>query len=909
MKVNMEAVLANGPQVSARSTLSAAFGILVLRGKALIECQNTIQSIASELSSTEQQILLSQQQKKRVSKLKVTLSSGPESLDVETIDLVGLTGQLVFFQRQMLLTLSSIIVTQNAALQYEYLQPPVTINSFSLLDLQLTIVNQALTINRGLSVQPPPTVQQQPIVYEIHGVKPKDITNGNSLTFSIELSKREFASYNYVRVWGVDAEVGGIVFTDSGKYYVELTFEGQPFYDRDFNCEPRTFSTNPRLFTFLHDISSSSHFKIVDPCLPPTHTNAVSQFTISTGDDPFGDKISNITPFSTWKFSLPPSASNKGINFDDHPRGLTVRVTFHIFAQLKESTEDIQSRILCSAFLRSRIGHSICTCPHATKKRADLIHTSLFGLASSGQHDSSNLVRLSSYSQDVSSEQVLDMMRNKSVCAGWDVVFSMTAKEVNAQLALQYKDRVGQPEFVRETGKQVKENTSSEGIVQKTTFSFQFKAPKLQFLLNYSNSAQVFFPIKCGTSEYAIKQKDGGWIIISKGSVKESDDAYIQGDVPLSVFQGSVSTQHDVVVRLNNGSFTAHNFEAAVNNPEMKTALTNYFTSLKNGYELYRLGTLDLKKVTVLSELTPTAFKFNVCHTPSDRDLLQLFIATTGQLQSTTSLYLQEPIPSLYESSLIISSELFFKVVLPASLGDGGGLGLSVSANEPQDNLNKDKVWTATATAGSISATYEPEVVRQYSSTQGAGVRYYKDWVGVPSDTVTLYLAGMKFECGKSDVVEMTFNMDENSTFKYGSQSRLCAVVGCSSWSGISYSNYTLQVNVRTGAGLPITVSGSGQNQNISIMPTQSDVHIKGTLEPPAGACKCNDRDLQKSFLEKLQKNMKPKLTEMFSIKFAPVSIFALKNILFPAKNLIEMKEAALPGDLVVFGNFTDSDD
>lgn len=47
----------------------------------------------------------------------------------------------------------------------------------------------------------------------------------------------------------------------------------------------------------------------------------------------------------------------------------------------------------------------------------------------------------------------------------------------------------------------------------------------------------------------------------------------------------------------------------------------------------------------------------------------------------------------------------------------------------------------------------------------------------------------------------------------------------------------------------------------------------------------------------------------MFNIQFTPVSIFALKNILFPAKNLIDMKEAALPGDLVIFGDFTGGDD
>ena len=911
MKVNMDAVLAKGPDVGAKIDLSAAFAILVLRGKALMECQNTIQRIASELSSTEQQIILSKQQKGRLSELQVKFSASPDNLDVQAIDLVGLTGQLLLFQRQMLMTLASVIVTQDAALQYEYLQPPAVIRSFSLLDLQLTIVNQALNINRGLTVQPPPRIQKEPIIYEIHGVRAKDITNGNNLTFSIELSKREFASYNYVRILSVDAEVGGVVSTDSGKYYVELTFEGQPFYDRDFNGEPRTFCTNPRLFTFLHDVSTSSHFKILEPCPPPTKSNVVSQFSISTDDNPYGDNISNITPFSSWKFSLPQSASNKGIHFDD-PQGLTVRLTFHIFAQLKESSKAMD-RIIRSACLRSRVRHRICTCPDATEKKAVLFHTSLEGLTRSDQDDvRSEIVQLSSSSQDVSSNQVLDMMRNKSVCAGWDVVFSMTAKQVNTQLALQYKDRVGLPEFVRETGEQVKESTSTEGVVQRTSFCFQFNAPKLQFLLNNSNSTQVFFPIKSGTYEYAIKPKGHrDWIIVSKDSVKERDGAYIQGDVPLSVFQGSVSTQHDVVIKLNGGSFSARNFDAAVNNPNMRDALTDYFTSLKNGYELYRLGTLDLKKVTVLSELTPTAFKFNVYHTPSDRDLLQLFIATSGQLQSATSLYLQEPIPSQYESSLIISSELFFKAVLPASLGDGGGLGLSLSANEPRNNSNKDKAWTASATGGSITAPYEPYFVRQYSPPPTKGsitTIVYKYWVGVPGDKTTLSLNGMKFESGESNEVEMALNIKEDYTFKYGSQSQTCHVT-CDSWSNISYSNHTLQVTVTTGAQLPITISGSGQKQSLLIIPKDSDVDITGNLEPPAGACKCNDRDLQKSFLDQLQKKMKPKLTAMFQIKFSPVSIFALKNILFPAKNLIEMKEAALPGDLVVFGNFTDSDD
>jgi hypothetical protein len=48
-------------------------------------------------------------------------------------------------------------------------------------------------------------------------------------------------------------------------------------------------------------------------------------------------------------------------------------------------------------------------------------------------------------------------------------------------------------------------------------------------------------------------------------------------------------------------------------------------------------------------------------------------------------------------------------------------------------------------------------------------------------------------------------------------------------------------------------------------------------------------------------------LTNIFHQNLQSVSLFALKNLLFPAKNVIEMKEASVPGDMVVFGNFTSS--
>ena len=52
------------------------------------------------------------------------------------------------------------------------------------------------------------------------------------------------------------------------------------------------------------------------------------------------------------------------------------------------------------------------------------------------------------------------MMMNKSTTAVWDVVFSMSAKQVNDNLYDQLTDRVNNPKFLRSTGNVKEEHTS-----------------------------------------------------------------------------------------------------------------------------------------------------------------------------------------------------------------------------------------------------------------------------------------------------------------------------------------------------------------------------------------------------------------------------------------------------------------
>ena len=878
MKVNMDATLATGPNIGAKTSLSAAFSILVLRGKALLQVQNQMQAKVSELSAAHSRSRLHIEQQESLSKLKVTLTAEPKDLDVSSIDLVGLTGQLIFFQRQMLMTMASTFVIQDRALQYEYLQPPTTIGSFSFISLQLAIVLQSQSITRGLVVQPLPELQPEPIIYEIHGVKPQSITNNNSYTFNIRLSKREFASYNYVRVQSVKAEIGGILSTKSGKYYTYLEFDGHPFFDRGFNGEPLTFQTLSRFYTIKNDVANSSH-SIDKPTPMPIHEGS--------GDNPFSG-TSQITPFSSWKISLPPTPSNEDMKFDNCPRGLTIRLTFQIFAQLKEVTTTTAERIQ-KAFELRRCGGEILPAQPLLFKSMSPIQTLP--------------VQPRKTTTSVTNADVLNNMIGKSVCSGWDAVFSMTAKQINDNLCDQYTDLVNNPKFVRSTGNVVKKTKTSEGATIITAFNFDFKAPKLQFLLNNADSAQVYFPLKSGHYEYSI-ENNGVVTPKEKADVTEEQEYYIQGDIPLAFLSGEVSSQHNIALKLNGGAFSSQGFLPGTSNPLLNAALTSYFTGLKDGYEVYNLGILDTKEITTLPSLTPKSFKFHVHHSTSNRDILQLFITTTGEMQTETFLNLDEPFPTTYESSLIISSKVFFSSILPTSLGESG-LGLKY-----EWYYYKDEAWVTSVTAGSVSGYYPQTCVSsgstvipvgQYSGVP-SGIKNYKTYVAVDNDTVSINLSGMIFQSGDSAEVEMTFDMkEEEYQFKYGESSQFCSF-GCRDWSSINYSNYSLKVNVTMNSTLGFHVTGTGQNQLLNVVVLSTNPVINGDLET-LGVCICNDGELQKSFLENLRTGMEPKLR--FDKTFTSVSLFALKNILFPAKNLIEFKEAFVPGDMIIFGNFT----
>ena len=333
MHVSFQVLLSTGPDIPAKVALSDAFEILVLCGKTLLQSQSAIQKLVADLASTQQRIRLQKDQKERLVELKTILDAKPKNLALKEIDLIGLSGQLLFFQRQVLMISTFTVVMQDRALKYEYLRQPTEVRFFTMMSLQSAILRQSESINESLTIQPISENQKYSITYEIHGVRPETITNNRRYAFNIAINNREFSLFNYVRVKSVVVKIDGIVSTGSGKYYTELMFDGNPFYDRGFNGETLKFQTTSRIFTGLQN---------VDPSSQDLEINLAYESTTGKKDI-FDAKFLNITPFSKWYISLPQIQSNEQIKVGNH---VNIRLIFQIYAHLRESKMSLEKMVM-----------------------------------------------------------------------------------------------------------------------------------------------------------------------------------------------------------------------------------------------------------------------------------------------------------------------------------------------------------------------------------------------------------------------------------------------------------------------------------------------------------------------------------------------------------------------------------
>jgi hypothetical protein len=790
-----------------------------------------------------------------------------KDLDKNKIDLIGLTGSLSVVRSQMLGVLSKTFVLQDQSLQYTFLQPATPIDSFDVLGIRRALVNQGSnTITAKTALKQYQKTTTTPIEIQVE-IPVQRLRNGGIYQFYLQPDVSEFFVYVDARVKSMVAKIDGVTGTASGDYLLNVAYVGRPFYDRSYNREVLTFNTLQRQRTYEYQVQGNKP-------------------KFSDHGESWSDGVSPITPFSVWEISLPDTSKNKEITFD----GLIAKVTM-------------------SFVLEARI--------HDTA-RAMLKKSSLLKAAAKP-----------------SVSTLISQMAGKSVLNNWDVVFNMALDKINDVLKLQYEELKKND---KNYGGKISAETSISGadigkiktyILQK--FDLQYGYPRLEFLLNDNNTGNLNMQITSGEvrkgSRYVgsntaatrsflemmaeeagvplsdIKEEtiDGKPMLVLQYYEKPTPlgtTATLQAVIKIGQIRGIVNNNQNilsVVLDMQKGAFAAKDIEIEMSDAQkvaFSEAVKAYFV---NNPVIFIINSLDLTGIATLVDLKPHQFLFKAFKSQSGNEMLQLFIQTNNReafnySQTFISADVPDPIPEGAQSSLMINSRIFFGSVLPQSITTGWTF-------KGENPGNTTSAWKGSFSNASVQGDVNLSSLNHtYTAPKGSSTTYteYSPFGGNP---VSWSVDGMTIDSGKDG--RMTMNYNKQNVFYFNQSSTTCTIFGCGK---PNVSKLSTDITLSIVASLPTEVGGSGREQTLKINLSDKSVAVAART---SGGGPCGSDDLQSQVNKQLQGSLPNQVTSKINVSFKDVSVFALKNLLFPSKNYLNLQSVYVPGDLLILGNFT----
>lgn len=854
VSINFSLVLATGPKGDgvdeAKARLDAAFKILVSRGKATSTAKSSLHQVQRDIYASQLQKELGQRQADRLKALKGTLKpANIKDLDVAKIDLVGLTGNLDFVRNQMLNMLAKAYLQQDLALQYQNLQAATPILSFSLLEFKGARVRQEETTIAALSALAQHGASTTtPIRYVIDGVAASDLSGGNTYSFSIGLGAKEFLQYVDARVLSLVAEIDGVADTDNGKVLVQLAINGSPFSDRDPNRGTRVFRTPTRDRVYQFNAQTGA----------PDFTD---------GGSSWSDGVSRVTPFSTWQISIPKTKLNHGVTFKQPTVKIVLSFVLH-------------ARIVDEAGLR--------------KARAQRLGRGTMLLAAAPAASAIGALP--------SVEQLVQTMFNQgTVTNRWDVVFNMSLAQINGALKKQYDSlKVSTPyknSIVVETKTKV-----VDGVWAIVRYNILYGYPGLTFYTNNDNTAKLEAQILEGSSVTKCIQ-------VGTDAPKCDPATVIKGEtltanIKIGQVQGTITTpggNHNVLtvqLDMKEGSFDVSNMN--LSNEQLldfNMAVKAYFAA---NPVIFIINQLDLTNIPTLEDLKPKGFYFKPLKTPSGNEMLQLYIQTGNRnLLDYSQTFLNnvpEPIPQGQECSLMLRSELFYNAVMPQSMKAQSWKMAGVNPGSEQ------KAWSGKFTEASVKGDVDLSPLNHSSTSSGQYGGSNTDYTYyIPGgNTINWSMAGTTLASLSDGRMWMSGTQSNKINF---TQKACSTYWPCLFNCGprCSESGLSTDVNMNVQANLPVAVEGTGRNQSIKIAMSNQAVTVTGHM---SGGGPSGSDDLMAQVNQKIQQQIPAQIVKNMNVPFDAISVFALKNLLFPSDNVIKFEAAKVPGDLLIVGTF-----
>jgi hypothetical protein len=843
MNILFTQILATGPDVKeAKARLQAAFSTLVLRGKAVASAKSSLHAIQRNIYTSQQQKDINKRQAARFDALKTNLKPAHiADLDKNAIDLVGLTGYLSFVQNQMLSILAKAFLQKDLALQYANLQPATPVMSFSLLKFSAAVVQQnATTINARGALLPHQTAVTNPIDYVIEGVTPAQLTGGNVYAATIYPDAVQFLPYVDARVVAVVAVVDGVEATDGGTYALKLAFDGMPFHDRDIQRNTLNFHTASRERIYIFDAKDGSA-------------------SFADRGESWSKEVSRVTPFSRWNISFPATNINKGIKFNKDR--VTIRLSFVLDARIVDSQAALHKALML------RLGRSAAD-------RLMALAPAALALPSS-------------------TTLISQIFAQGSVANNWDVVFNMGLGEINKALKAQYETLQKDPAYKNE----IKVDTSEQfggGVTGITKFVVHYGYPLMTFSVNSSNTVQLNMQVLDGTIQKCSKVGTNPEVCDSPQSISGEtltafvDLAKVSGEVTVSGEKHSVLEVH---LDMAQGAFSISNIQLSdAQKVALNAAIKAHFV---NNPVIFLINRLDLTNIPTLDALKPSGFLFKTLETPLKNQMLQLFIMTGNRtLLNQSQAFLNnfaEPLPLDSTTSMIIRSGLIFKDVLPGSLASSGW------ALEGADPGAPAKAWSGKFSSASVQGAVDLSKLN-HSTTTGGEFPSVTDYTySIPGgNTVSWSLTGTTLAVRESG--QLQYGGSQTQTLTYNEHASY------STSRKDSDTTRTTEVAMNVLAAVSVTVGGTDRNQTIQVVTSAQAVNMAGTHLSGGGPSNSDDFSAQVN--QQINAQVPSQIAAKLSFPFAAISVFALKNLLFPTENFISFNTCAIPGDMLVLGNF-----
>ncbi len=813
--IQLSYLLNMGPDIAEKKTLLKEFSLLVLKGKNYMSARSSGVQLSRDIYNQQRMKAQSEKQQRRLDALSHELQpANLPSLDPLSVDLVGLTGDLMFLQSQMFAMLAKTFLVYDQSLQYRNLQPATEITSFDLMSFKGAIVRQdANTINAESKLAALQVSTTTNIDVKVSAPVSR-LINGNTYVLTVMLDNPNFLNYVDVRVKSVIARIDGISGSDDHKYFVRLNYPGNTFNNRDLERNILMFRTNAR--------------------------ERIYEYNADTGQPGFADRgeswsenVSAVTPFSEWEISLPEKL-NRGLKFSDTMAQITL-------------TFVLETRII----------------------------------------NERRMIRFRN-SNGLPTDTLLSEMAGQTTLNGWDVVFNMSLEKIQKVLNTQYEKLKQNTSYGGKIDISVSYPVMS-GVTGLKKYKLEYGYPKISFLADNSTNVKMDIPILSGMVQLGMIMNDKEkW----DTAVKVVDGAYISAEIPLGMAAGKVTGSQNilsVILDFASGTFSAK--DLSINNSDEKAefnmAVINYFTDHP---VQFIINSLNMNQMSVLNDLKPNEFVFKTLVTGQKTQILQLFIMTNNRKKLNYSMAnlnsVSEPIPMGSECSLFISSERFFKDILPQSLTKSGWKIVGV---DPKKSF---KSWTGKISQGSLSAFVD---LGKLTRTVESGYLSCKYQYYIDGNSATMDVTGMKLEPDQHEI-KVSFSKAQKQEFNETSVIRQQAFFN-SSTKTLS-SDYSLNIDAK----IPLTISGRGREQKISMSMTNKDCQITGHLSG-GGPCGCGD-DIQAEFNQQLNAQLPEKIKANMNMEFKEISLFAVKNLLFVDDDYITFNDAAIPGDVIITGTF-----